>query len=99
MKNDTDMINKELSKREKAIAVVELFEHLLDCKEIDIPCSDEEEQSIRYEEDNCARIYGMEQCQLIDGIMNIIYEPTNSTEITNGFNGKLKVPNLNLIVV
>ena len=30
--------------KDKAIAVVGLFERLLDSKEIDIPCSDEEEQ-------------------------------------------------------
>lgn len=84
MKNNTNEI------KEKAIAIVDLFEQLLDSKEIDIPCSDEAEQSIRYKEGNCARIYGIEYCELIDGIMNIIYEPTNSAETTNGFKNILK---------
>ena len=84
MKNNTNEI------KDKAIAIVDLFEQLLDSKEIDIPCSNEEEQSTRYKEGNCARIYGIEYCELIDGIMNIIYEPTNSTEITNGFKSILK---------
>ena len=84
MKNNTNEV------KEKAIAIVDLFEQLLDSKEIDIPCSDEVEQSIRYKEGNCARIYGIEYCELIDGIMNIIYEPTNSPEITNGFKSILK---------
>ena len=84
MKNNINEI------KEKAIAIVDLFEQLLDSKEIDIPCSDEAEQSTRYKKGNCARIYGIEYCELIDGIMNIIYEPTNSTETTNGFKRILK---------
>ena len=77
----------------KAIAVVELFEHLLDCKGIDIPCRAEEEQLTRYEEGNCARIYGMEYYNLVDDVMNVIYDkqqPTNSIKITNGFKSILE---------
>ena len=76
--------------KDKAIAVVGLFERLLDSKEIDIPCSDEEEQLTRYEEGNCARIYGIEYYELLDAVMNEIYEPTNSTETTNGFKSILE---------
>lgn len=76
--------------KDKAIAVVELFERLLDCKGIDIPCSDEEEQLTRYEEGNCARIYGIEYYNLVDDVMNVIYEPTNSTKTTNGFKSILE---------
>ena len=54
MKNNTNEI------KDKAIAIVDLFEQLLDSQEIDIPCSDEVEPSTRYKEGNCARIYGIE---------------------------------------
>lgn len=84
MKNNTNEI------KEKAIAIVDLFEQLLDSKEIDIPCSDQVEQSTRYKEGNCARIYGIEYCELIDAVMNEIYEPTNYTEATNGFKSVLE---------
>ena len=87
---ENDMKNNTNEIKEKAIAIVDLFEQLLDSKEIDIPCSDEAEQSTRYKEGNYARIYGIEYCELIDGVMNIIYEPTNSTETTNGFKSILK---------
>ena len=81
MKNSTSEV------KDKAIAVVGLFERLLDCKEIDIPCSDEEEQLTRYEEGNCARIYGMEYYDLVDRVMNVIYDNHQST---NGFKSILE---------
>lgn len=92
MKNDTNLVNKEVLRREKATAVVELFERLLDYKGIDIPCSDTAEQSVRYEEENCARLYGTEYYELIDDVVNVIYgkQPTGSTKITNGFKSILE---------
>ena len=67
MKNDVDTTTSD-----KAIAIVELFERLLDCKEIDIPCSDTVEQSVRYEDGNCARLYGAEYYNLVEDVINIL---------------------------
>ena len=54
--------------RSLAEEIVELFEDLLDKKGIDIPCADEDEESVRYDDGNCARLYGMEYWELVDQV-------------------------------
>lgn len=48
--------------------IMELFEDLLEEKNISIPCDDEEEERMRYEDENTARIYGMEYYNLSEKI-------------------------------
>ena len=45
---------------EKVIAILDVFEDLLDSKEIEIPCEDEREQDERHDGGNDAKIYGTE---------------------------------------
>lgn len=52
--------------------IVEAFEELLDEKDITIPCADEDEEKVRYEEDNTAKLYGMEYWGLVDAIENLL---------------------------
>lgn len=91
MCNDNVFINLDF-KREKATAIVELFENLLEDKKIDIPCDDIAEQSVRYEEGNCARLYGIEYYKLVDDVMNVIYGncKQGTTKSTNGYKSILE---------
>ena len=56
----------------KACDIVELFEDLLQEKDINIPCSDEEEEKERSENEYCTKLYGSEYWMLIDKIEDII---------------------------
>ena len=58
---ETDAEGKRLK---LAAEIVELFENLLDEKGIEIPCADEEEQRVRYDGKNDAKVYGMEYYNL-----------------------------------
>ena len=53
---------------ELAASIVEIFEDLLTEKNIEIPCSSEEEESERHADGNEAKLYGMEYWHLIDEI-------------------------------
>ncbi len=59
-------------KREFACNIVELFEELLDEKDITIVCADKNEEDDRRETDNCARLYGSEFWNLVDRIENML---------------------------
>lgn len=63
--------NTSIPNRNIASEIVELFEDLLDAREIDIPCEDEEEEKIRIEESN-ARLYGMEYWHLIEAVESLL---------------------------
>lgn len=52
--------------------IMELFEDLLEEKNISIPCDDEEEERMRYEDGNTARIYGMEYYNLSGKIEKLL---------------------------
>ena len=56
--------------RECAIDIMEIFEDLLDDKEIDVPCEDSQEESERRFNECSARVYGSEYGILIDKIEN-----------------------------
>lgn len=52
--------------------IVELFEKLLEDKDISIPCNDKQEETERQESNNTARLYGMEYWKLVDNIEAIL---------------------------
>lgn len=52
--------------------IMELFEDLLEEKNISIPCDDEEEEKMRYEDESTARIYGMEYYNLSEKIDELL---------------------------
>ncbi len=54
--------------RECAVDIVEIFEDLLDEKEINVPCEDWGEESERRINESSARVYGSEYGNLIDKI-------------------------------
>lgn len=56
------------TERDLAFYVVDIFEDLLDEKNIDIPCADSSEEEDRHENENTARIYGTEYGDLIDRV-------------------------------
>lgn len=58
----------------KVIAILDVFEDLLDSKGIEIPCEDEREQDERHDGENDAKIYGTEYGELYDTIEQILSE-------------------------
>lgn len=56
------------TERDLAFYVVDIFEDLLDEKDIDIPCADSSEEEDRHENENAARIYGTEYGNLVDRV-------------------------------
>lgn len=56
------------TERNLAFYVVDIFEDLLDEKDIDIPCADSSEEEDRHENENAARIYGTEYGDLVDRV-------------------------------
>ena len=54
--------------RDLAFYVVDIFEDLLDEKDIDIPCADSSEEDDRRENESAARIYGTEYGDLVDRV-------------------------------
>lgn len=65
---------------EKVIAILEVFEDLLDSKGIEIPCEDEREQDERHDGGNDAKIYGTEYGELYDTIEAILEDDNASLE-------------------
>lgn len=65
---------------EKVIAILDVFEDLLDSKEIEIPCEDEREQDERHDGGNDAKIYGTEYGELYDTIEAILEDDNASLE-------------------
>ena len=63
---------KEKINMEKASAIVEVFEDLLEEKGIEIPCQDEVEQRERYDGGNTAKLYGTEYYNLVDKILRLL---------------------------
>ena len=53
---------------ECAVDIVEIFEDLLDDKEITVPCEDWGEESERRINESSARVYGSEYGNLVDKI-------------------------------
>lgn len=67
---------------EKVIAILEVFEDLLDSKGIEIPCEDEQEQKERYDGGNEAKIYGTEYGEVYDAIEKILKDDKDSLAVT-----------------
>lgn len=55
-----------------AAMLLELFEDLLEEKDIDIPCADDDEESERCENDNSARLYGTEYSTVMEDAEDLI---------------------------
>lgn len=68
---------------EKVIAILDVFEDLLDSKEIEIPCKDEQEQKERYDGGNEAKLYGSEYSELYDAIEKILKDDKDSLAVTS----------------
>lgn len=68
-----------------AAQMVDLFEDLLDRKNITVPCSDENEEADRSDIDNSARLYGSEYSELLDDIeatlIGVLEEKDSSAEV------------------
>ena len=58
--------------KDLAFSVVDIFEDLLDEKEIEIPCADAHEEENRHDHENTAKIYGTEYWYLIDRIEELL---------------------------
>lgn len=63
---------QEQKKYELATKIVELFEELLDKKEIEIPCEDAVKQKDRYDGNNAAKLYGMEYFNLVSEVQSLL---------------------------
>ena len=66
----------------KVIAILDVFEDLLDSKGIEIPCEDEREQDERHDGGNEAKIYGSEYGELYDAIEKILKDDKDSLAVT-----------------
>ena len=54
--------------RTLAAYIVDVFDSFLASKNIEIPCTDPEEEAERHDNDNCACLYGMEYWNLVDQV-------------------------------
>lgn len=53
---------------------VDLFDEFLAEKDIEVPCSDPDEEADRHADDNCACLYGMEYWNLVDKVEVILHK-------------------------
>lgn len=60
------------TERDLAFYVVDIFEDLLDEKDIDIPCADSSEEDDRRKNGSAARIYGTEYGDLVNRIEELL---------------------------
>lgn len=60
------------TERDLAFYVVDIFEDLLDQKDIDIPCADSSEEDDRRKNESAARIYGTEYGDLVNRIEELL---------------------------
>lgn len=56
------------TKRNLAMDIVDLFNELLSEKDIEVPCSNTDEEAERHDNGNCACLYGMEYWNLVDRV-------------------------------
>lgn len=62
------------TKHALAADIVDLFDELLAEKDIEVPCSDQDEEAERHDNGNCACLYGMEYWNLVDQVEHILIE-------------------------
>ncbi len=58
--------------KDLAFSVVDIFEDLLDEKDMKIPCADAHEEEDRHDHENTAKIYGTEYWYLVDRIEELL---------------------------
>ena len=63
--------------KDLAFSVVDIFEDLLDEKDMEIPCADAHEEEDRHDHENTAKIYGTEYWYLIDRIEELLKREMN----------------------
>ena len=73
----------------KSTEIMELFESLLDKKNITVSCSDADEEKARKEDESPARIYGMEYWKLVDAIEDILGENESDEKSQKMFTVKI----------
>ena len=64
------------TKNNLAADIVDLFDEFLAKKNIEVPCSDPDEEAERHNDGNCACLYGMEYWGLVDLVEQILVENT-----------------------
>ena len=62
------------TKRNLAMDIVDLFNELLSEKDIEVPCSNTDEEAERHDNGNCACLYGMEYWNLVDQVEQLLIE-------------------------
>lgn len=70
--------------RELACNIVDLFDNLLNEKGMEIPCSDESEESKRHVDGNVAKLYGSEYWDLVNQIQSILDNFSNASQEISG---------------
>lgn len=58
--------NNDYEASELTDSIVDEFEQYLTEKNLEIPCADADEEAVRHDGDNCAKLYGMEYSKLYD---------------------------------
>lgn len=58
--------------KDLAFSVVDIFEDLLDEKDMEIPCADAHEEEDRHDHENTAKIYGTEYWYLVERIEELL---------------------------
>ena len=58
--------------KDLAFSVVDIFENLLDEKDMEIPCADAHEEEDRHDHENTAKIYGTEYWYLVERIEELL---------------------------
>ena len=62
------------TKNNLAADIVDLFDEFLSEKDIEVPCSDPDEEDERHDNGNCACLYGMEYWNLVDQVEQLLIE-------------------------
>ena len=66
------------TKNNLAADIVDLFDEFLAEKDIEVPCSDPDEEDERHANDNCACLYEMEYWNLVDQVEQLLIEKGKS---------------------
>lgn len=66
------IIDDTINKEHLAEDIIDIFENLLDEKNIEIPCNDPVEEEIRHDDGNDAKIYGTEYFDLVAQVRELL---------------------------
>lgn len=82
--------------REKAVAILEALEDILDDNDITVPC-DEADEEDREENEDAARLYGSPYYDLEDAVTEIIEDGGTDKEIISEIKEQLSHNGVNLL--